>query len=210
MISVEQKLGVFTQYLLGKQRDYGKKTIDNARLERRKLLSDSEEHIKAEKHSIEERGYQLIYRDRNKIIAQGKNAAKASYLEVRSQMFDDFIETVIQKSKAFIGTETYKNYLSNCLTKIPAVLGDHKSIILYVADFDKGYLLSEVSKKLPDYTIEYRPLDKKYEGGIIVRDQEERINGDFTIDNLILENYKQIGIRLLKTMGEQVKYNGDL
>ena len=98
MISVEEKLGVFTQYLLRKQREWGKQTINTAKDKKLEMVKASGEKIKEEKRSIEERGYHVIFRDKNKIIAQGKNTAKTELLEEKSRILEDFKQAVLDLS----------------------------------------------------------------------------------------------------------------
>lgn len=204
MISVQEKLSVFSQYLLEKQRKAGKETIDNAKAERDRLLAESAERIKCEVNSAEERSYRVIFRDQNKIVAQGKSTAKNSYLAERTEIYDDFMETILEESKAYLGTALYQDYLRKCIAKIPGILPETKEIIIYVGEADAAFVKKEAAAVLGDYTIEYRPTDETIIGGIIARDRDERVNADFTLRNLISENKKLIGMRFSKTMEAQV------
>lgn len=204
MISVEEKLGVFTQYLLRKQREWGKQTINTAKDKKLEMVKASSEKIKEEKRSIEERGYHVIFRDKNKIIAQGKNTAKAELLEERSRILEDFKQAVLEEAKNYVGTEIYRGYLVKCLEKVPNILRDRKDIIIFVNDPDSAFVKQNASRVLPDYTITFDVLPAGTIGGIVVRDTDNRINCDFTVENLVRTNYKTIGMRLNEVMEKQV------
>ena len=204
MISVEEKLGVFRQYLLGKQREWGKQTINAAKDASRELTESTEEKIMQDKHNVEERGYHVIYRDKNKILAQGKNKAKADLLEEHSRILEDFKETILKEAESYMGTETYLDYLERCLKKVPSILGNRKEIILYTKEADREYVEKKCGEILEDYDCVFDVLPEINIGGLMVRDKDHRINCDFTVENLIADNYKLIGMRLNEMIEEQV------
>ena len=76
MISIEEKLSVFEQYLIKKQQDTQKDTLEVSRKSREAQLLTAKNRLEDEKRSIEEHSYHVIFRDKNKIIADGKNRAK--------------------------------------------------------------------------------------------------------------------------------------
>ena len=204
MISVEEKLGVFTQYLLRKQREWGKQTINTAKDKKLEMVKASGEKIKEEKRSIEERGYHVIFRDKNKIIAQGKNTAKTELLEEKSRILEDFKQAVLDEARNYVGTEIYRGYLVKCLEKVPSILRDRRDIIIFVNDPDSAFVKQNASKVLPDYTITFDALPAGTIGGIVVRDTDNRINCDFTVENLVRTNYKTNGMHLNEVMEKQV------
>lgn len=204
MISVEEKLSVFTQYLLKKQRETGKAIIDAAKEKKAAMLAQAEQELQTNKHNLEERNYHVIYRDKNKIIAQGKNIAKNQMLEQRSVILEDFKRTIWEEARNFMGTPTYTTYLENCLKKVPQIFGERKTLIVYAKETDLKLVQSLVNRHLSGYAVTYEEADLGVIGGIIVRDTEHRINCDFTMANLVRDNSKQIGMRLNEMMDKQV------
>ncbi len=200
MISVEEKLAVFTQYLLKKQRDAGKVTIDAAKEKREVLLKEAEEKLNEDRRNIEERNYHVIYRDKNKIIADGKNTSKNKLLEQRCRILDDFKDTILDISKDYVGTPEYNEYLDHCLQKIPENFNDIKNIRIFALKEDRDFLKKEVARILPDYTVTFENASGLIRGGLIVRDGQNRLNCDFTINNLIRDNSRFIGMRLNEMM----------
>ena len=202
MISVEQKLSVFTQYLLKKQKDSGKEIIDSAKEKRDQMVKTSEEKIKKEKHNIEERNYQVIFRDKNKIIAQGKNVAKNAFLEQHNTLFEDFKQTIWKVADTYVGTDDYNHYLEKCVKKIPDTFDSCKDIIIFSTSKDQKVVQNLILQYLSDYNVTYKEIDDELVGGIIIRDAENRINCDFSIANLIRDNSKFIGMKLNEIMGK--------
>ena len=201
MISVEEKLAVFTQYLLKKQRGKGKETIDGAKRKKENLLIKADETVKEDKRTIEERSYHVIYRDKNKIIAQGKNTAKNQLLEEKSKLLDDFKKTIWEVSHEYVGTPIYKDYLRRCLSRIPEIFGDCKQLKVFALPEDHDFILEESKKILKGYDLYFDDVSIKIiKGGIIVREMDNRLNCDFSIVNLIRDNGKIIGMQLSKIM----------
>lgn len=205
MISVEKKLQVFTQYLLKKERKWGKDIVNDAKEKRIELLAASDKKMEKDRHSIEERSYHIIYRDKNKTIADGKNKAKTRELEEKNKLLMDFNQLILLKAKDFLDTEIYFDFLTQCVKDIPEVFKEKKDLIIFLNLREKDIIEKLVKEVLPDYRVEYKEQNSETIGGIIVQDNANRIHCDFTVDNLIKTNYKQIGMTLNGFMKGQVK-----
>lgn len=204
MISVEEKLRVFTQYLLSKERKWGKDIIYEAKEKKKALLADSKERIQKEKRSIEERSYQTIFRDKNKIIAESKNKAKTLELEEKNRILGDFNQLIREKAREYLTEAVYTNYLRDCIVQIPQVFGSKKELVVYVNERDFDQIKAIIEEELDEYTIEYHQDCQDCIGGFIAEDAEGRLHCDFTVENLIKSNYKLIGMTLNGFMEKQV------
>lgn len=204
MISVEEKLRVFTQYLLSKERKWGKDIIYEAKDKKKAMLVDSEEKIKKEKRAIEERSYHTIFRDKNKIIAEGKNKAKTLELEEKNRILLDFNEMIRKQARDYLTDEVYRDYLRDCVIQIPQVFGRKKDIIIFVNERDYDQIKTIMDEQLDSFTIEYRQECIDCIGGFVAEDAEGRLHCDFTVENLIKSNYKLIGMTLNGFMEKQV------
>lgn len=197
MISVEEKLRVFTQYLIKKERTWGKDIIQDARNKQKELFEQSEAYLKKEKHAIEERSYRVIYRDKNKIIAQGKNKAKNMELAEKNDILKDFNELILTKAKDLLKGDVYKAYLENCLKQVPEVFKNTSKLIISCNSQDHDMVLEIAALELPAYQIDYRLRESECcIGGLMVEDGDGRIQINFSIENLIQGNYKTIGMTL--------------
>lgn len=200
MISIEEKLQVFTQYLLEKERKWGKETINEAKEKQQEMLEASKVKIIKEKRAMEEHSYHTIFRDKNKIIAEGKNRAKILELEEKNRILIDFNQLIREKAKEYVAKEVYTTYLKSCVDEIPKVFKEHKDLIVFARKEDLPDIKKYFEEKLANDSIEYRSEPKNIIGGLIVEDAGVRIHCDFTIDNLIKTNYKRIGMMLNEFM----------
>ncbi|MBC3889625.1 V-ATPase E-subunit VatE [Acetobacterium paludosum] len=205
MISVEEKLRVFSQYLLNKERTRGKGIIEEAKSKQQELLEASKQKIEKEKKDIEERNKKIIFRDKNKIISEGKNRAKTLELEEKNHILIGFNQLIMVKAKEFVVKDVYRDYLRNCVTGIPEIFGEKRELVVFVNKNDLDYFKALINDQLIDYTVEYRQEIKDSIGGIVVEDAESRIHCDFSVENLINTKYKFIGMTLNEFMEKQVK-----
>ena len=204
MISIEEKLRVFTQYLLSKERKWGKDIINEAKDKKKAMLVDSGEKIKKEKHAIEERSYHTIFRDKNKIIAEGKNKAKTLELEEKNRILLDFNQLIRKQARDYMTAEVYSHYLRDCVAQIPQVFEGKKNIVIFVSEGDFDQLKTIMDNELTGFVIEYRQECLDCIGGFVAEDAEGRLHCDFTVENLIKSNYKLIGMTLIGFMEKQV------
>ncbi len=205
MISIEEKMRVFSQYLINKERSWGKEIINDAKAKQKELAENSEKLIQREKKAIEEQSYRQIYRDKNKIIAEGKNKAKSLQLAQKKLMLEDFNDLILDRANEMVTGDLYENYLRSSMDKIKTIFTDRKKLTIKANLKDMELIKALASEKLDDYTIDYQEITKNgFIRGMIVEDDESRIQSDFSMKNTIQSNYKLIGMTLNGFMKKQV------
>ena len=203
MISIEEKLSVFEQYLIKKQQDTQKDTLEVSRKNREAQLLTAKNRLEDEKRSIEEHSYHVIFRDKNKIIADGKNRAKDLTLSTKKAIINDFNKTLLKRSKNFVGSQIYENYLIRVINEIPMAFNEStKKLIAYSLPSDRDFVKQTFQRFLPDYQCEYRDLNANKQCGIIVTDEEETFFCDMSIEKLVEDNQKKIGLMLMQLIAE--------
>lgn len=204
MISVDEKLQVFSEYLLNKERSWGKGVIADAKTKQQEMVKAAEIKIATQVKAIEDRNQRTIFRDRNKIIAEGKNRAKTMELEEKNRILTDFNQLVLTLAEEYLTGQAYRDYLKGCVQQIPKLFGDKKDLTVFVNSRDFEDLKCLVDELLNDYALTYREDAREMIGGIIVEDREQRIYADFSVENLVKSHYKLIGMTLGEFMEEQV------
>ena len=202
MISIEEKLSVFEQYLIKKQQDAQKNTIELSEKNRKAQLSTAENRLEVEKRSIEEHGYHVIFRDKNKIIADGKNRAKDMTLTTKKEIVNDFNKTLLIRAKDFVGSQIYENYLIRMISEIPMIYENKKKLIVYTLPSDRNFVKQTFQRFLPDFQCDFRDMNVNKQCGMIVNDEEEMFFCDMTIGKLIEENQKKIGLMLMQLLSK--------
>ena len=204
MISIEEKLQVFTQSLLNKERQNGMKIINEAKNKKAEQIAESQKKLAKEKSDLENRSGHAIFRDRNKILAEGKNKAKALELEERNRILLEFNQLIHIKAAAYLTDTVYSQYLLDCIQRIPEIFAEKKALVVYLNNQDLIQIKTLFESNLDGYTVEYRNLTKKSIGGMIIEDSDRFSYCDFTIENLINTNHKYIGMTLNAFMENRV------
>lgn len=205
MILIEEKVHVFSQYLISKEREWGREIVEEAKNKRQELLENSEKLINDEKRAIEERSYRQIYRDKNKIIAEGKNKAKNLELAQKKLMLSEFNDLILESANKMVVGKRYENYLRFSMEKVSSIFGDRKKLVITANLEDVDLIKKLAEEKLEGYEISYKRNSKKdFVRGMIVEDDQGRVQSDFTMNNTIRNNYKLIGMTLSGFMKKQV------
>jgi vacuolar-type H+-ATPase subunit E/Vma4 len=119
-------------------------------------------------------------------------------------MFGDFNQTILLKAKEWLTPAAIKEYLIACITTIPELFGEKKTLIVHLNEPDLELVSGLFEELLGDYTVQYRPDCSDAIGGMTVEDSERRIFCDFTIKNLIESQQKLIGMTLNNFMDSKV------
>lgn len=205
MISVEEKLDVFTQYLLEEKQKEADALIAKAAQQQNEKKTAAEKSLQNEKRALEEHNYQVIARDANRYVAQGKSIAKELRLNQIKIIREDFEIVLHNRAVDFVENNVlYAKYLKKCVDEIPNYLNDQKTLIIFVRDQDRDILSSLLSD---GYHLTIRALPPEAIGGIIVRDADNRINCDFSVSGLIKDNAKFVNLLLDQFMKQQVDAN---
>lgn len=205
MISIEEKMRVFSQYLINKERSWGKEIVEEAKTKRKELLEKSDDLIRREKKVIEEQSYRQIYREKNKIIAVGKTKAKSLQLAQKKLILEEFNDLILDRANEMVTGDLYEKYLSSSMDKVNTIFTKQKKLTIKANLSDMDLIKRLASEKLGHYTIDYQEISKDgFVRGMIVEDDMGRVQSDFSMKNTIGSNYKLIGMTLNGFMEKQV------
>ncbi len=202
MISVQEKLNVFRQYLLRKTKEDEKQVLDASKEKATEEIHASDLKLAEEKKAIEERYGRLEVRDTNKIIAEGNTYAKNAKLNVQRKIEAEFEECVRKTAAGYLSSDLYKEYLKKCVKDLANDVKQPQLLHVYISDSDKALFEADAAPVLKGFRFDYMPLPAQAIGGFTVRDQNERVSLDYSLGNLITENKKLIGVELHEAMEE--------
>ncbi len=207
MITVEEKLNVFTKLVLEKvQKEYEEKLTelekknDNVLNEHRKKIEDKKEKIIKDminKGKIE----------KNRLISRASVEKKRKILTKRQELIDRLIKNITDKVNNFTQEESYKTYLQKVTIKVLENLKDKNNIQLYITKRDSEKYMVEIQNKVKDLgidinNIEIKTLENEYIGGVIGLDKDKTVRIDQSLKTLIEDNRDVIGTRLNKALEE--------
>lgn len=203
MYSVEEKLAVFSGFLLEQQQKEAEKLIRSAEAQRDEKIRSAEQALEKEKQAIEDHSYQNIFRDTNRAIAAGKSSAKEMRLFQEKAIRDDFEHTLIAKAEDYIaGSPLYLSYLQRCSEKLFELFPGVAQLMVSCRPQDRDRIRSFVD---PSIELVFEDSDQEVIGGMIVRDGSNRFSCDFSVAALIRDHEAEISLAL----GRLMKGEGD-
>lgn len=202
MDQIQKKIELFEDHLINSAKKQHDELISSARKKQDDRIKTAENTLQEEKRALEERNYQIIFRDKNRIIAGGHNQAKNDRLALYHQIQSDFNQTLLDMSKKLPDSEVYKHYFEKSVAAVPQLFGDKKELVFAVTERDRLFLVMLVEKYLSDYSVDIDVSENEdiLSGGFTVHDKEQLFFCNNTIAHLLQEEKKRIGTFLNEKM----------
>lgn len=198
MITVEEKLDVFTKLVLEKvQKEYEEK--------KKEIDQRNDEIIQGHKSEISEKADKIVENmvsrgeiQNKRLISRAKIEGKRVVLSKKEELLEKLINNIEAKAVQFTYEDGYKDYIENSLSVVLKNLKNKESIILFFTDKDRSKyeeLIVNIVKKNDFDTekVEIQSLDSRLIGGVMAIDQEKTIKVDCSIKTKIEDNRNLIG-----------------
>lgn len=198
MITVEEKLDVFTKLVLEKvQKEYEEK--------KKEIDEKNSQAIHKHRSQINEKANKIVENmvsrgeiQKNRLISRAKIERKRVVLSKKEELLEKLINNIETKAVQFTYEDDYKGYLENSLSVVLENLKNKESIILFFTDKDRSkyekVIVNIVKKKGFDTEkVQIQSLDSRLIGGVIAIDQEKTIKVDCSIKTKIEDNRNLIG-----------------
>lgn len=196
MISVEEKLNVYKNYLLRQTQTERKEQLEAAQKAAEEELNAAAIRLAEQKKAVEDRYIRMENRNAVKTVSEGKTYAKDRLLKQQKEIREDFNQEILTTLKSYLGTDLYKAYLAKCIKELTGAFKEPQPLILYINKDEKAEFDALLKTYLNGYPCTYRELPARDIGGFIARDQQERVSYDFSLLNLVQEHEAQIGLML--------------
>ncbi len=200
MISVQEKLNVYRQYLLRKLTVKHEQVITDAKEKAADSIHTADVKLAEQKKAIEDRSERVAFRDGTKIVAEGKTYAKNALLSLKREEEDQFVQDIIELAQRYLGTPLYNGYLKNCVDDLAQSGLPVQRLTVFIRPEDQEVFLQDAKTALPGFTFDFQTPESAFVGGFIVQDTDGRVNYDYSIRNLIADHRKYIGVELRKAM----------
>jgi V/A-type H+-transporting ATPase subunit E len=207
MVTIEEKLELFTKLVLGKaQYELSDKLKEIEKQNQEKIKNYQQELQKQEAKIIEEINKKGII-ERNKQISKAKLNAKKQILLEQQKLMEKQMENLRQKALEFTQHEGYESFLKQALSKIFSYFKSEPFIILYLKDQDIKRYQSLVIEQGKDFGFKEEQIsifsgDIYMIGGVIGINQARTFRIDLSMNALIEEHRRQIGQKLYDVLKE--------
>lgn len=197
MITVEEKLEVFTKLVYNKVRN-------ECEIELADMHNKSKQEFEAKREELRKKAKVLIKKsinkgkkEKNDIITRAKQQSQKNILNYQKNLFTQLLEEITIEAKKIVKTDIYDKYIESSIRKIVISFKEEEMTFYIIKDevgkfetFLKEYEV-KYNLKLRNYKIDYTNDD--IIGGFIVENKDKTIRIDLTILTLIEDSKAYIG-----------------
>lgn len=160
---------------------------------------------KAEKYIV---GFENEGRvEAKKIISKAKTAIRNKHIETRQEIYKSLDKALKERIVEFTNEEGYVRFLSNAVTQAIKEIKRYDGIVVELtpADLEKRKnVIEDALRKegIDTEKVTYHPVEKGMMGGVIFYNQEHIVRMDYSLDALLEENSRVLGILLSDILDE--------
>lgn len=197
MITVEDKIKIFSKYVLEKELQLSKKEIKELEEKNEERLQECTFEIEKKRDSIVSKSNSKIEIESNKILSKSNTEARNKILKTRNNLLDSLMSELESKIKGLTNSDDYYKYFEKLMNTYKEYFVK-EGIIVHLFDSDKNIYIKEFIKC--NENIKFNTLSQDYLGGFIIELDKMNIRLDLTLKSK-LDNYKKdIGIRLYEEL----------
>lgn len=207
MVTVGNKIDTFAQIVMDK--------LGAAFEEKRQELdAQNEQALRDYEHIAEEKARQYIVGFENegkveakKIISKAKTAIRNKHIETRQEIYKALDKALRERITAFTDEPGYVKYLENSVSKAIKEIRRYDGIVIELTPEDlekRKSVIEDCLRKegINTETVTYHPVQKGMMGGVIFYNQEHIVRMDYSLDALLEENSRVLGILLSDILDE--------
>lgn len=205
MITIEEKLNIFSKLVFEKEQNKSDEKLDDMYKRNEEITQQHKKELENKAQEIIKRKIKEGERKKNEIISKANIEVRNKLLNKKQELLKDMIEEMENRARKFINTKEYESYqISNLMDAFSALdLNGKIQIYLTVKDMD---IFSEKIKKIvlnqgfQKQNIELTSTNKDIIGGAIIVDHEKGIRVDTTLKTLIEDNKDYIGRKVYECL----------
>ncbi len=196
MITVEEKLEVFTKLVYNKVRNKCEKELADMHNKSKQEFEAKREEIRKKAEVLIKKSINKGKKEKNDIIMRSKQQSQKNILNYQKKIFTQLLEEITIEAKKIVKTDIYDKYIESSIRKI--VISSKEEMTFYIIKDEVGKFENFLKEyevkynlKLRNYKIDYTNDD--IIGGFIVENKDKTIRIDLTILTLIEDSKAYIG-----------------
>jgi vacuolar-type H+-ATPase subunit E/Vma4 len=201
VVTVDNKIDTFAQIVMDKL---------NAAYEEKKAELDAQNELalKAYEGVAKDKADQYIASfeaegrvEAKKLISKARTAVRNKHIETRQEIYKNLDKALKERIHAFTNESGYVQYLEKSVRKAIKEIKRYDGIVIEITPSDlekQKSVIDEVLKQegIDLQTVNYQPVEKGMMGGVIFYNQEHVTRMDYSLDALLEENSRVLGILL--------------
>ncbi|SKA90537.1 V/A-type H+-transporting ATPase subunit E [Caloramator quimbayensis] len=199
MITIEEKLNLFTKLIYDKIEKENESLLKKFNLEYGNLLDEKKKEFQKQAEQLRKENEKDIEKQKLQIISKAKIEEKKIILEKRKEIFDEVLDSLIVYCKNFTNNDEYKDMLLNDLNKVLKEMDSINNFEITITYKDYKRYKDVILNMFNDKNIEFNEDDDLL-GGFIITDKEKNIRIDMSMKNRILNSKEIIGEKLFEAL----------
>ncbi len=210
MITIEEKLNIFSKLVLEKEQKEVNEKLGKMQEKNKQIIEAHTEKIRKKAEVIIQKKIKQANLKKNEMISQAKLEIMKTILSKKKELLNALLEQIKHRAMEFTNSKEYESFLIKNTTRILTKLNDNCHINIYLTDKDmKKFKI--IIERLIDYSnikfqkITFTTIDDSIIGGIIVVNEDKGIRIDATLKTIIEDKIEIIG----QIANESVEEAGD-
>jgi vacuolar-type H+-ATPase subunit E/Vma4 len=197
MITIEEKLKLFTKIVYDKVDKENQKVVENFNNEFGNILEQKKQEFIKEANTMSLQSQKNIEKEKLHIISKARTEEKRIIMEKRKEIYEETIKDLINYAEGYTETEEYKESFLRDFRSAILETNECSSLDIYLTQKDLLRYKSEILSILEGKSVDFN-CDDEITGGFIILDNKRNIKLDMSFLSRIQNSKDYIGHKLFE------------
>lgn len=199
MITIEEKLKLFTKIVYDKVDKENQKIVENFNNEYGNIIEEKKKEFTKEVNEISQQSKKNIEKEKLHIISKARIEEKRIIMEKKVEIYEETIQALIEYAKNFTETEEYRDSFFKDFKNAFLDMNECSNMDIYLTQRDLLKYKDEILSILKDKNVEFYN-DDEIVGGFIILDTKRNIKLDMSLLSRIQNSKDHIGQKLFEIL----------
>jgi vacuolar-type H+-ATPase subunit E/Vma4 len=199
MITIEEKLKLFTKIVYDKVDKENQKIVENFNNEYGNIIEEKKKEFTKEVNELSLQSKKNIEKEKLHIISKARIEEKRIIMERKVEIYEETIQALFEYAKCFTETEEYKNNFFRDFKNAFIDMKECSNMDIYLTQSDLLRFKDELLSILKDKKVELYN-DDEILGGFIILDNKRNMKLDMSLLSRIQNSKDFIGQKLFEIL----------
>ena len=205
MITIEEKLNVFTKLVLGHVQVEYEEKYNEINRQNNAIIEEHKQKLVQKKERIIEEYILKGKNERNRLISQGTIERKRKILSRKQQFIEKIVEELYDMALEFCNSQEYEGFMVRILEDILERFSEEKAIRIFVNDrdlkkFSQLFMKLIEKRSFSQDSIYIATSKDEIVGGLVVYNEDMTLKVDSSINTIIEGHRWKIGQRIYEAL----------
>ncbi len=199
MITIEEKLKLFTKIVYDKVDKENQRIVENFNNDYGNIIEEKKKEFTKEVNEISLQSKKNIEKEKLHVISKARIEEKRIIMERKVEIYEETMQALIEYAKSFTETEEYKDNFFRDFKDAFLDMSEFSNVDIYLTQRDLLKFRNEIVSILKDKNIEFHN-DDEIVGGFIILDTKRNIKLDMSLLSRIQNSKDYIGQKLFEIL----------